>query len=139
MLIEEKLVEQLNKDGFVVSGFKGSSMYPFLKQNKNKILIERTNKNNINKYDVVLYKYNNKYILHRIINIKDNICVIRGDNTIVKEYISINNIIAKLKGYYSKDKYIEVNIELNKKYYYLSLITYPLRYIKYKIGKIIHG
>lgn len=135
------LEDQLNNQGFIVSNISGTSMYPFLKPNKHRVIISKVNINDINKYDVVLYKSNNKYILHRVIDIKDDILLIRGDNTLNIEYINIQDIIAKLVSYYDHNKCIDVSDKMNMKYYNKSIKTLKYRTIKQelknKIKKII--
>lgn len=127
-----EILDELYKDNdFIVGRLYGTSMKPFLLPNKTKAIITKTD--NINKYDVVLYKVNNTYILHRVIDIKDDVLYIRGDNTLAIEKINKNNIIGKLYAFYNEDKYIEVNDSLNKKYYLLSKLTYPVRLILRKI------
>lgn len=141
MININNLEDQLNNQGFIVSDISGTSMYPFLIQNKHRIIVSKVNINDIKKYDVVLYKSNNKYILHRVIDIKDNTLLIRGDNTPNIEYVSVQNILGKLVSYYDHNKCIDVSDEMNLKYYNKSIKTLKYRILKQelknKIKKII--
>lgn len=134
-----ELENKLNKDGFIVSSFKGTSMKPFLNERKHKVVITKINNaNEIKLYDVVLYKNNlNKYILHRCINIKENELEIRGDNTLAIEHVNKNKILGKLIAYYDSDKYIELTDQINYKFFKRSKQTLLYRKAKNKIINIL--
>lgn len=136
MIQVEGLETLLNRDNLIVSEIKGNSMYPFLIADKHKVIIAKTNK--INLYDCILYKdTHNKYILHRVINIKDNYYEVRGDNTLIIEKIPKENVLGILTQYYDSNKCIDVDYDLNKKYYNKSIKTLPFRKFKHKIKTIL--
>lgn len=119
MIEIEGLEEKINNDGFVVSGIRGISMYPFLKQDIDNVVISKLDKP-IEKYDVVLFKNKDSYVLHRVIEVDGFNLFIKGDNSEGIEKANVNEILGILKGKYSKKGYIEINKELNIKYYELS-------------------
>ena len=128
--------EQLDKDKLLISGTKGDSMLPFLRGGTDKVIISKDK--TINKYDVVLYKNNeNKNVLHRVIDIKDNNYYLRGDNTIVTETICKDDILGVLVGYYHINEYVDINDEINYKAYLKSKRSLPLRILKNKIRNIL--
>lgn len=127
-MLNNNIEKQLLSDDFVVSSITGNSMSPFL-NDTNKVVISKVNRD-IHLYDVVLYKTNDKYILHRVIDINNNKFVIRGDNRILEEYILKDDIIGILIAYYNKDEYIEINDDINKKWYTRSRNTLLFRKIK---------
>ena len=129
-MIEIKdLEEKFNHDGFIISDIKGTSMLPVLKEGINKVVIGKVNRD-LYKYDVVLYKVKNKYILHRIIDINDDELVIRGDNCITNEYVMKHNVLGILLAYYDENGYIELTDSYNRRCYYRAKIKYILRKIK---------
>lgn len=71
---------------------KGKSMLPFLKENRNAVIVSIP-KRPIKKYDIVLYKQDGVYILHRVIKIGKRAYVICGDNSNVVEKVEKQNII----------------------------------------------
>ena len=71
---------------------KGKSMLPFLKENRNAVIVSIP-KRPIKKYDIVLYKQNDVYILHRVIKTGKRAYVICGDNSNVLEKVKEQNII----------------------------------------------
>lgn len=136
-MIEVKdLEDKLNKDGFVVSEIKGVSMHPLLKQGRDRVIISKVNRP-INKYDVVLYKANNNYVLHRIIDINGDNLLIRGDNCINSENVNIKDVLGILVSFYRENEYIEINNEMNYRCYKTSSNSLLFRRIKYKILRVI--
>ena len=119
----------LEKDGILAQLPVGFSMYPMLRQHVDTVVIERI-KEKPKKNDVVFYlKDNGKYVLHRIIKIKNGEYIIRGDNCYYTEYdITDKHILGILTGFYRGDKYI--NCKSNKKYklyVFFRTKSYPIR------------
>ena len=78
--------ELLEQDGYLVYTNVGTSMLPLLRQRRDIIEIRRKGPGRCRKYDAVLYKRGEKYILHRIVKVRPNDYVIVGDNCIWREY-----------------------------------------------------
>lgn len=82
---------------------KGNSMLPLIKNND---IIEIV-KNDLYKLgDIVLYKYYDLLIVHRIIKIKVNQYYLKGDNGSKIDIIDKINILGKMKG--NDDKNINI-------------------------------
>lgn len=108
----------------------GISMRPMLRQHRDLAVIVRP-KTSLKKYDVALYRRDNcsSLVLHRILKIRENDYVIRGDNTYSLEYVPKNYVVGVLKCFYRDGKYIDCNT--NKKYrayIYCNQLNYPFRY-----------
>ena len=71
---------------------KGRSMLPFLKEKRDEVIISVPEKP-IKKYDIVLYKHDGVYVLHRVIKIKDKFFFICGDNSAVLEAVEREQIL----------------------------------------------
>lgn len=78
--------ELLEKDGYLVYTNVGVSMMPLLRQRRDIIEIRKKGTGRCKRYDAVLYKRGDKYILHRILKVRPNDYVICGDHNIRKEY-----------------------------------------------------
>ena len=77
----------LEKDGYLVYTNVGTSMLPLLRQRRDIIEIHRKDPAiRCKRYEAVLYKHGDKYILHRILKVRPNDYVICGDHNIRKEY-----------------------------------------------------
>ncbi len=121
--------EHLNLGKTVSIKVKGNSMLPFFIDDKT--LVDLKKDNSYKKYDVVLAKYHNKYVLHRIIKIKDDKITLRGDGNLSKEIIGLNNIYGKVISFKTNNKSI--------KNYKFKVITWnllrPIRKVLLKIFK----
>lgn len=128
-MLTNNIEQRLINDDFVISNINGNSMSPFLNEYNSRVVISKANRA-IRLYDVVLYKINDKYILHRVIGINDNEYVIRGDNRILEEHIQKDKIIGILIAYYNNNEYVEINDNINMRWYKRSRNTLLLRRIK---------
>ena len=106
--MNEKLEDILLKKGYLVTMPSGSSMLPLIRPDRDTVVIKRRIPK---KYDVVLYKRDNgKYILHRVLKIKDKEYVMCGDNQWKKEFgITEQQILGVMDGFYRDNKYIEIS------------------------------
>ena len=126
-MINGNIEEMLLNEGVYVATTVGFSMFPLLRSRKdNAVILPKPTK--FKKYDVPLYKRGGKYILHRIIDIKDNKYIIRGDNCeFIETDINDENIIGILDGVFRGNVYISVGNPLYKLYSYLPVKFYFLR------------
>lgn len=74
--------EFIDRYGYILYTSVGFSMMPFLRQKKDIIEISKRTHERYSKYDVVLYKLNNRYILHRILKVLPDRYVVAGDHNI---------------------------------------------------------
>ena len=72
--------EILTRDGRLVYTNIGDSMWPLIREGRDLLVIERPT-GRLGRYDVPLYRRDNgKYVLHRILKVRDNDYVLCGDN-----------------------------------------------------------
>ena len=121
--------KELSERGSFASVTKGVSMRPLFRTRRDMIVVSPIEKP-LRKYDVVLYRgEGGEYILHRIIKVKDNLCIIRGDNTYSKEYVPRERIIGVLTSYNRKGKSGSPESFSFKLYSRFWNFIYPLRYL----------
>ena len=78
--------DELARSGKIVVTTVGISMRPLIKQGRDSVMIEKPS-TRLNKNDVALYKrYDGKYVLHRIVEVRPDDYVFLGDNCMSKEY-----------------------------------------------------
>jgi len=121
--------EILEKTGTYTGLTVGSSMQPLLHEQKDNIIVVRP-EGRLKKYDVALYVTpKGKYIMHRVIEVKDDHYVILGDNLLKKEYVTDDMICGKLIGFYKNGKrYIDCeNSKLYKLYSRIWVAFIPLK------------
>ena len=96
--------DELSKHGVYASTTSGVSMRPLFRTGRDMVIISKPTGEE-KKYDVVLYRDGHgKYILHRIIAVKDSFYIIRGDNTYVRERVHKSRIIGVLTEFNRRGK-----------------------------------
>lgn len=86
-MAERKSYEQLLMEyGSFIYPCSGNSMLPLLRPGRDVVEIHQKSEERCRKYDVVLYKKNNQYILHRVLKVQDKDYVIAGDHNYYLEY-----------------------------------------------------
>lgn len=101
-------MEQILEEGRLVTTAQGTSMLPWIRPGRDVLVLEKFQEN-VQKYDAVLYKRKNgTYILHRILQVRENDFVLCGDNQYQKEYgIQETQILGVLKGFFRDETYID--------------------------------
>lgn len=101
--------EELRRSGKLVYTNVGCSMLPLLRQGKDLMVISPRPSGRLRRYDAVLYKRGDKYILHRILKVRKNDYVICGDHNWRREYgITDGQIIGILSSFVRDGKEISV-------------------------------
>jgi len=132
----EAAKKEMQEKGQYMSQTRGLSMHPMLRHHKDVVVIVPVTRP-LKKYDIPLYMttYKDDLVLHRILKVRENDYVIRGDNTYFYEYIPKENVIGVLKEFYRDGKYI--NCETNKAFrlysVFITKINFPR---KMWVGKI---
>lgn len=98
------VIEELNLGKKVTFKVKGQSMRPFFKDSITDVTLK---KSTYRKWDVVLAKYQNQFVLHRIIKVYDDGFILRGDGAVRKEFVLIENVYGKVVFYKTKKQIIE--------------------------------
>ena len=120
--------DELKRTGYLIYTITGVSMMPLLRQKKDIIGIKRKEATRCNKYDVVLYKRGQKYILHRILKVRPEDYVIAGDNCTVLECgVTDNQILGVMTRVYRNGKEIHMTDMRYRLYMHLWCDCYPVR------------
>ena len=72
--------QELKTHGKLIYPNAGTSMMPLLRERRDLMVISRRPEGRLKKHDAVLYKRGGKYILHRIVKVRKDDYVIRGDH-----------------------------------------------------------
>ena len=140
ILTEGAIERELSEKGSIAYITKGVSMRPLFRTRRDMIVIKPVERE-LKKYDIVLYRgAGGEYILHRIIKVKEDFFVIRGDNTYTKEFVPKDRVIGVLVSYNRNGKHGSPDSLGFKIYSRLWRFIYPLRYLCVKtrtlLGKI---
>ena len=121
--------EYLEAHGSLTYTNVGVSMLPLLKEGRDLFTVEKKGEARCKVGDVVLYRRPpNQYVLHRIVEVRENDYVILGDNCVAKEYgIQDGDVLAVLTGYVRKGKAHSVADRSYRLYSWMILTLMPLR------------
>lgn len=120
--------ELLNTQGYIVYTNVGFSMLPLLRQRRDIIEIRKKLPGRCKKYDVVLYKRGDRYILHRILKVLPEGYIIAGDhNTFIEKDITDEHILGVMTRVIRDGKEIHMDDPGYRLYVHLWCDCYPVR------------
>ena len=132
--------ELLDTKGYIVYTNVGYSMMPLLRQRRDVIEIRPKGPGRCKKYDVVLYKRRDRYILHRILKVCPDGYVIAGDHNTVPEYdIKDEHILGVMKRILRNGKEIRMDDKLYMLYVHLWCDLYPVRMAVLRCKRKVRG
>ena len=118
----------LARDGYLVYRTRGTSMEPMLRQDRD-LITARVPTGRLKKYDVALYKRGSAYVLHRVVGVRPDHYLIRGDNTYAIERVPDEAVIGVLSAFLRKGKNHDVNERGYRAYARFWNGIYPLRHL----------
>lgn len=126
--------EQLSCNGTVTFTIHGISMTPMLRDGTDSVRISKAD-TPLKKYDIPFYRRaDGSFILHRIVKVKDDGYVCRGDHQLVDEYpVTDSMVIGILTAYNKSGKWISVNSWRHRLYSRFWVSTYFFRKAGYRI------
>ena len=107
----ETIKPLLNDNQAVSFVVKGTSMKPFLKNGQTEVFLKT--KEAYRPLDMCLFKFNQKYVLHRLIKINDKY-VFRGDALNTYEEVDQKDILAYVYQYQTKHKMVSTETFIYK-------------------------
>ncbi len=133
-MIKTTYEEELERNGSFTYTNVGVSMLPLIKQGRDLFTVTKR-QGKCKKYDVVLYRRPPAhYVLHRVVEVRENDYVILGDNCLKKEYgITDDDIIGVMTSFVRKGKEYSVNHLGYRIYSRVWYFFYPLRKFMTKV------
>ena len=101
--------EQLDAGGKAAFVIHGTSMLPMLKNGIDSVRIKKP-EGRLKKYDIPFYRRKDgAFVLHRIVKVKNDSYVCRGDNQTVNEHgVTDDMIIGVVEAFTDNEKWIDV-------------------------------
>ena len=128
--------KMLSEWGYIVYTCNGTSMMPLLRQHRDIIEIRPKGDDRCKKYDVVLYKRGENYILHRILRVLPDGYIIAGDNNTFLEYgIKDEQILGVMVRVIRDGKEIRMTDKKYRLYVHIWCDFYPVRMILLRIKR----
>ena len=119
--------EELERSGTLVFTNKGRSMMPLLRENRDLMVIEKKGPERCKKYDAVLFKRGERYVLHRILKVREQDYYVVGDNCRKGEYVRDSQILGVLKQVVRDGRTISPEDPDYQRYVHLWCDFFPLR------------
>ena len=123
----------LERDGVYAAMTDGGSMRPLFRTHRDVVMIKPLT-DEPQKYDAVLYRLGDKYVLHRVIGYDKSggVYIIRGDNTFVKERVPRQAMIGVLSAFRRGSSYKSIDALSYKVYCRVWNFLYPIRFLVHK-------
>lgn len=114
--------------------FRGVSMLPMLRQGIDTVELSPLPEK-LKKYDLPVYQYpSGKYVMHRVVAVKEDHYICLGDNLIQRETIYPQQLIGVVSAFKRGDKRISVNAFGYRLYSRVWVAIFPVRKL-YKRAK----
>ncbi len=122
-------IEQyLRENGALTYTNKGVSMLPLLREGRDMFTVRRKDSERCKAGDVVLYRRGRDYVLHRVVEVRENDYVILGDNCITYEYgIKDSDILGVMTGFTRGGREYSVESRGYRLYTFMMLHTTTIR------------
>lgn len=130
--------KQIKERGFFICTPIGTSMLPLLRERIDTVKLVKIEQP-LKKYDVVLYQRpTGKYVLHRIVKVKNKKYDICGDNQLsIEKNVPESWLIAVMEGIYRDDIFVTINNIEYVKYSKKIVKSRCIRKIKHKFERLL--
>jgi hypothetical protein len=117
--------------------FRGVSMLPMLRQGKDMVELSPL-PDKLQKYDLPVYQYpSGKYVMHRVVAVKEDHYICLGDNTYEYEKIKPEQMIGLVSALKRGDKRIDVKDPMYRFYCRIWCAIFPLRKLLKRVKRCL--
>ncbi|MCI5565649.1 MAG: hypothetical protein MR400_08180 [Clostridiales bacterium] len=96
--------DSLRENGYTVCSPISGSMLPSIRPHVDSVIFVPPQR--VRRYDVALYRVNGQAIMHRVIALRGDVCLIRGDNSARAEEIPLRDVFGVMRGFYRGKRYV---------------------------------
>lgn len=127
-------LKYLQQGRSIIIAVKGKSMMPFLRDG-NRVLLKPVGENAVSKGMIVLARYKEKMLLHRIVRLDCTSVWLAGDgNLVLGERVLYSDVVAVAEYLYRANRRVNLNRRWKR---ILGLIWYKARPLRRIVGKIL--
>lgn len=113
-------------------GFSGTSMMPMLRQRRDSVELVKAPPE-LKKYDLPMYiGPRGKYVMHRIVEVREDCYICLGDNTYTRERVKREQIVALVSAFYRGEKRISVDSAGYRLYRRVWCAIFPVRKLAWR-------
>lgn len=114
--------------------FRGVSMLPMLRQGRDSVELAPL-PDRLKKYDLPVYQLpSGKYVMHRVVDVKDDHYICNGDNLVEMEKVYHHQMIALVSAFTRDGKRVEIDDPRYRAYYRFWCAVRPVRHTYRKIS-----
>ncbi|MBQ1261133.1 MAG: S26 family signal peptidase [Clostridia bacterium] len=132
---DKSIEDVLSECGIYASVTKGGSMLPLFRTGRDVVYIAPAARP-LKKYDVILFRVGDRYVLHRIIRFTDSGYICRGDNNFFTETVSHENLVGVLIRYHRNGKSYDTDTARFRIRGALRGFSYPVRLVLRKARRL---
>ena len=93
-----RIEEEIAEGHSVRFRLKGCSMFPLLREGHDEVVLYPCTETELRALDVVLFRYNGRHMLHRIIRREGERLYLRGDGSFVaREQCDVGDVVGKMR------------------------------------------
>ena len=137
--------ELLDRDGEIFYRTDGTSMRPLIKTGRDLVVITKKD-GRLKKYDVGFFRASDKYVLHRVLMVRDVGYITAGDNNCFRETVAEDDMLGVMTRIKRKDKEVKLDGAGYRIYSRLwggnftlrRLIVSPYRRLRRAAAKVFH-
>lgn len=121
--------EFLDQNGYLVYKNVGTSMLPLIKQGRDSFTLKKKTNERCKRWDVILYStVPGRYVLHRIVEVRDHDYVVFGDHCMGLEYgITDEHILAVMTAFSRKGKHYTIEHRMYRLYVFFCCKPYKFK------------
>lgn len=109
--------------------FRGVSMLPMLRQGRDAVELSPLPER-LKKYDLPVYQLpSGKYVMHRVVDVKDDHYICNGDNLVQMERVYYHQMIAIVSAFTRDGKRVEIDDPRYRAYYRFWVAVRPVRHV----------
>lgn len=102
-------IEQfIREGGQLVYAVQGTSMLPLLHPGRDLVYVSKADVSSLKRFDVILFRSEDHYVLHRIIRITDHGFVTAGDHNDYTEEVNDSDVVGVMTGLVRDGKKTEI-------------------------------
>ena len=133
---ERKSAEQvLAETGVWVSTTSGHSMKPMLHDRRDTVVVEPATAR-LKRFDVALYRADEKLILHRVVRVRPDGYKIRGDHCDFTESVADSQILGVMTSFTRHGRRIDARNRRYRAYAAVWTCLYPIRWCARKVCRL---
>lgn len=129
--------DYLRDEGVYVGKTEGDSMAPLIVQGRDTVVISPPTFP-LKKYDIPVYKREDRYVMHRVVRVTKKGYVICGDNRVHRERdITDEKVIGVLTAVVRDGKMLDATDDEFKRYGVRAVRTWPLRAVRFTVLRVL--